>query len=322
MKSSRSSGRIRIFFATDLHGSNICWKKFLNAGKFYRADVLILGGDMTGKALVPIVSAKNGTYEVEWGNERQILESEAEVARLEEEIANRGYYPIHIAPDELSTLRQDAGFLEQTFHHQMLQRIQQWMNLADERLRRDGIPCYVCPGNDDHFEVDNLISQSETVRLAENKVIQLPEGFEMISTGWTNPTPWRTFRETDESTLSERISHLVSLLSDPEKAIFNLHAPPLGSCLDEAPDLDPSLKPRYAGQFSVPVGSQAVRDAIVQYQPVLSLHGHIHEGRGAVRLGRTLCINPGSNYEQGILLGVLIDLDPRKGVVNYVLTAG
>jgi Icc-related predicted phosphoesterase len=322
MKVGRPSPRIRIFFATDLHGSNVCWKKFLNAGKFYQADALILGGDMTGKALVPIVSSRNGTYLVELGNEQHTLESDTEVARVEEEIANRGYYPIRITPDELSALRQDASLLEQTFHQQMLHRIQQWIELADERLRRDELPCFVCPGNDDHFDIDNLIAQSKTVQLAENVVIQLPEGFEMISTGWTNPTPWRTFREMDESALSERIAHLASLLNNPDKAIFNLHAPPLGSCLDEAPDLDATLKPRYAGQFSVPVGSQAVRDAILQYQPLLSLHGHVHEGRGAVRLGRTLSINPGSNYEQGILLGVLIDLDIRKGVINYVLTAG
>ena len=37
----------KLFFATDVHGSEICWKKFISAGKFYEADVIILGGDIT-----------------------------------------------------------------------------------------------------------------------------------------------------------------------------------------------------------------------------------------------------------------------------------
>ena len=58
------------------------------------------------------------------------------------------------------------------------------------------------------------------------------------------------------------------------------------------------------------------------YQPALSLHGHIHEARGNCRIGRTLCINPGSSYEQGDLLGAVVDLDGKKKVKRFLLTSG
>jgi Icc-related predicted phosphoesterase len=68
------------------------------------------------------------------------------------------------------------------------------------------------------------------------------------------------------------------------------------------------------------VGSKAVRRAIETYQPILSLHGHIHESRGVATIGRTVCINPGSEYPDGVLRGAIVDFD-RDGVKSYVLTS-
>ncbi|HYN86885.1 MAG TPA: hypothetical protein VER55_00075, partial [Ardenticatenaceae bacterium] len=180
----------------------------------------------------------------------------------------------------------------------------------------------VCPGNDDMASIDEIVRRSPAVTLAEGRVVEVGRDFKMISTGWANRTPWHTFREEDEPDLARRIEAMTRQLNDFRTAIFSLHCPPYGSGLDEAAELDENLQPKFAGRSIIPVGSTAVRDAIERCQPVLSLHGHIHEGKGAVRMGKTVVINPGSMYEQGVLLGALIDLDKKKGVKNYILTSG
>jgi len=110
-------------------------------------------------------------------------------------------------------------------------------------------------------------------------------------------------------------------LKNPEKSIFNLHDPPFGSHLDEAPDLTKDLDLKGGGRITKSVGSVAVREAIEKHQPMLGLHGHIHESKGVTKIGRTTCINPGSVYEEGTLLGAIVDLEDRK-VKQYYLTAG
>ncbi len=152
-------------------------------------------------------------------------------------------------------------------------------------------------------------------------MIALDDHHEMVSTGRSNPTPWDTPREEEEQALRERIEAMIAGVRDVHNTVFNLHAPPFGSGLDEAPELTDDLRPAYAGRSLVPVGSRAVRAVVDQYQPLLGLFGHIHEAKGATKLGKTLCINPGSTYEQGMLLGAVIELRRRK-VVNYVLTTG
>jgi Icc-related predicted phosphoesterase len=88
---------MNLFFATDVHGSEICWKKFINAGKFYKADVLILGGDMTGKAIIPIIAQGGGQYKVTLLDQDTILESQGDVDKMVATIQNR-YYPYVLHP--------------------------------------------------------------------------------------------------------------------------------------------------------------------------------------------------------------------------------
>jgi Icc-related predicted phosphoesterase len=204
----------------------------------------------------------------------------------------------------------------------MLGQVQRWMDLADERLAGKKIRCIVSPANDDIFEVDPIISAAKMVELGESNLIDL-DGFPMISTGWANPTPWNTFRELPEPELRARIDGLVATLPDRTRAIFNFHAPPFGSNLDNAPKIGEDMRYVSGGQALIPVGSHAIRDAILEYAPVLSLHGHIHEGRGAVKLGRTLAVNPGSTYEDGVLQAAIVDLDLKKAEVKrYLLING
>jgi Icc-related predicted phosphoesterase len=312
---------MRIFFATDIHGSEVCWRKFLNAGKFHKADVLVMGGDMTGKAMVPITGSGDA-WRVNLRDQETVLNGEAEVAAMEKRIADRGYYPIRLGPDEMAAWQADQALVDARFKAEMLSQVERWMALADERLAGTGIKCVVSPANDDIFELDPIIDAAKLVDLGESNTIQL-DGFTMVSTGWANPTPWNTFRELPEDQLRARIDGLVADVPDRKRAIFNFHAPPYGSNLDNAPKLDADMRYVSGGQALVPVGSHAIRDAILEYGPALSLHGHIHEGRGAVKLGRTLAVNPGSTYEDGVLQAAIVDLDSKKGEVKrYLLING
>ena len=312
----------RIFFATDIHGSETCWKKFLNAGKHYEAKAIILGGDMTGKALVPIVEEGAGRWQATLLENSRTFETEDEVVEFENSVRQRGYYPFRTTPDEMKELESDENLREELFHKEMLGTVERWMKMADEKLEGTGIECFVSPGNDDQFEVDEIIASAKGVRLAEGRVIEFGD-FQMVSTGWANRTPWDTYREEDEEDLAERLRKMTSEVSaPPEKTVYNFHCPPHSSGLDDAPEIDADMRPKDAGRSTVPVGSTAVREAIEEGQPALALHGHIHEARGNTRLGRTLCINPGSSYEQGQLLGAVVDLDGGKKVKRFVLTSG
>jgi len=312
---------VRVFFATDIHGSEVCWRKFLNAGAFHKADVLIMGGDMTGKAMVPIVRT-NGSWEVTLQDQRQVLTTEDEVRAIEKRISDRGYYPIRLTPEEITAWNADSALVDARFKAEMLGNVERWMALGDERLEGKGIRCIVSPANDDIFEIDPIIAAAKEVELGESNLIDL-EGLALVSTGWANPTPWNTFRELPEPELRERIDGLLKDVPDRRRAIFNFHAPPFGSNLDNAPKIGADMKYVSGGQALIPVGSHAIRDAILDYGPVLSLHGHIHEGRGAVKLGKTLAVNPGSTYEDGVLQAAIVDLDAKKAEVKrYLLING
>lgn len=313
---------MRIFFATDVHGSEVCWRKFLNSGKHYKADVIILGGDMTGKALVPVIEDGDGRWHATLLEHRRTLAGSDEVEEFEQAVIRRGYYPFRTTPEEVRELSQDEPRWHALFEEHMLATVERWMDLADERLAGSGIRCFVCPGNDDQLEVDDVIARAKTVELGEGRVVEI-DGYQMASSGWANHTPWDTYREEDEPQLAERIERMVSqVTAPPERTIFSLHCPPYGTGLDDAPELTAEMDLKDAGHSVKPVGSTAVRDAIERHQPALSLHGHIHECRATARLGRTLCVNPGSSYEQGQLLGAVIDIEGAKQVKKFVLTSG
>ena len=312
---------MKLYYATDVHGSEICWKKFINAAKFYEVDTLILGGDMTGKAIIPIIDQGNGKYKVTLLEQETILEGPEEVDKMAKTIQNRGYYPYVTNPDEVAYISSTPGRSDEIFLEQSLKTVERWMDYADQKLEGTGIRCYVCPGNDDVFEIDAVIAASKIVKLAEGRVVQLDDHHEMASTGWSNPTPWHTHREESDEALLQRIEAVISQVRDTSNAVFNLHAPPYGSGLDEAPELTSDLRPTYAGRALISVGSRAVLQVIEKYQPILTLHGHVHEGKGTRKYRRTLCVNTGSMYEQGILNGVVAELKP-KGLGNYLMVTG
>jgi uncharacterized protein len=312
---------MKIFFATDIHGSEVCWRKFLNSAAFYKADLVVLGGDVTGKAMVPIVEHA-GYWQVTLRGEDLRLDTKEELDSIIARIRNSGFYPAVVSPDELSHLGANEAAVGERFEHEMISSLDRWLDMADGKLRGGQIPCILNGGNDDIFEIDSVIESSPCVSFAEGKLMDLG-GFSLVSMGWTNPTPWNTYREAAEDKLAEKIDALVSQIPDMGRAIFNFHAPPYGTGLDEAPALDENLRPMHGGAVMKPVGSTAVRDAILKHQPMLSVHGHIHESRGVKRMGRTLAINPGSVYGDGVLQGAVLDLNAKKGkVARYLLVNG
>jgi uncharacterized protein len=311
---------MKMFFATDIHGSEICWKKFLNAAAFYKADLVVLGGDVTGKIMVPIV-AYNGYWEVTVRGERMRLDSREELLKVDQQLRDRGSYPAIVTREELDQLSSQEAITDR-FNAEMTRSLDRWLDMADGKLR-GSIPCILNGGNDDIFEIDPILEAAPSVTFAEGKLIDLAgSGYTMVSMGYTNPTPWDTHREAPEAELAARIDSIVAQVPDMHRTIFNFHAPPYGTGLDEAPELDSTMRPTHGGAVMKPVGSTAVRDAIQRYQPPLSVHGHIHESRGVAKVGRTLTVNPGSSYSDGVLQAALIDINPKNGKVKYVLVNG
>jgi Icc-related predicted phosphoesterase len=313
----------KLFFATDIHGSERCFKKFLNAGKFYGADILLMGGDITGKMLVPVVEVSPGQYESQlYGSRRTV--GEDGLPALRKQIADAGFYAYDTTPDEIAEFREHPELVDEKFRKVMHATLTSWLALAEERLAGTGITCLLAPGNDDPFFVDELLGSSAQVINPDRHVVELEQGYTLVSVGYSNPTPWDSPRELPESKLRQLIDKQATEVPDMSRCIFNLHVPPKDTPIDQAMALDEEFRPimKSGSPVITGVGSTAVREALETYQPLLGLHGHIHESRGEARFGRTRSLNPGSEYSEGVLRGALVTLSQKKGVRGYQLVAG
>jgi uncharacterized protein len=318
----RTSGsEVRFFFTTDIHGSDRCLRKFLNAGAFYGVDYLVLGGDITGKSLVPIWR-DGGGWSADYNDRHYERVTERECEELQQLIRDNGQYPVTGEIDELLALedeqKRDAAFLSA-----IRESIGRWVELAEQRLRGSGIRCFITPGNDDFWDIDDILAASDIVEFVEGKCVRLSDDHEMITTGYSNLTPWDSPRELPEDRLRERLESMYGEAVRPEGLICVLHAPPRGTLLDQAPEIDENFIVQMEGGEPrlTAVGSQAVREFIDERQPLLGLHGHVHESKATQMLGRTLVINPGSEYREGSLTGALVTVD-RDRVVSHQLVAG
>ena len=318
--------KTRLLFSTDIHGSEKCFIKFLNAGKIYKADVLILGGDLTGKMLVPFVEQEDGSYSVYFLGKDYTLKSKNEVEDFIKRVRSIGYYAYLTTPEEVKEFSQNPEKLNEVFERMMVETMKRWMMIAEEKLKGTKMKLFISPGNDDTYSIDEVLKkhQSDKIIYCEEMVVKVDDYHEMISLGYSNITPWKCPRDIPEDEFYERIKRLASQIENMENAIFNIHCPPAGTTLDVAPKLDENLKPMLTlgGQVvMVNVGSTAVRKAIEEFQPLLGLHGHIHESKGFFKIGRTLCINPGSEYSEGIMRGFLADITEKK-IKDYLFVSG
>jgi Icc-related predicted phosphoesterase len=317
----RKKQGFRIYYASDIHGSERCFLKFLNAAKFYNAQALVLGGDVTGKAIVPIVKS-GGQWRATFHGKQHLLTSEAEVEEMEKTVHFNGFYPYRTTPEEVQQMDGDADYTRTIFDSLMRKTMERWMTLAESRLQGTGIELFAIAGNDDEFYIDEVIKSSNFVKYNDDTVVEIGP-CQMVGFSYANPTPWSSPRELPEEELYNRLKALVSRLDGSRPAIFNFHVPPYDSKLDEAPQLREDLSMTVVGGQPkiIPVGSHAVRRIIEEYQPLLGLHGHIHESRAVAKLGRALVMNPGSRYGEGILDGALVTIGDKK-IETYQLVVG
>ena len=304
---SAPTDTMSLYYASDVHGSERCWRKFLGAGRFYNVQALIMGGDLTGKAIVPIETRPDGSFTTTFIGETRSGSTQEELEDLLKAIRFNGMYPWLAPADEIARMTSDAQARSVLLEETMLAELKRWIDLADERMSDYGIDVYVMPGNDDPWGCDDVIESASHVQACDGRVVRVGP-YEMVSCGYANPTPWKSPRELDEDALYVRLRSLADELEEPANAIFNLHVPPYDSGLDTANEMNPDLTLKYVGgqPRAIPVGSHAVRQIIEEVQPLLALHGHIHESRGEVRIGRTLALNTGSEYNSGHIHGAVV----------------
>jgi Icc-related predicted phosphoesterase len=321
--SRKPRAETKLFFTTDVHGSERCFRKFLNGARAYKADVLILGGDVTGKRVVPLVR-DGDVYRGELDGVQRVVSGEEQLAAFERSAADAGLYAWRTDSEGFARLEADERAVEEVFLELASERLRRWLALAQDRLDGTGTRLFFNLGNDDPFELDRIVDDAPAAVFPEGRLVELDDRRAMASVGFANQTPWHCARDIPEDELTARIDAAVTSGDlDGRQLVLNLHCPPYDTGLDTAALLDDDLTPVTQGGHVMlgPVGSTAVRGAIARYRPVLSLHGHIHESRGIANLGPTLAINPGTEYPEGILRGALVTLD-ADGVASYVLTSG
>jgi len=314
---------VTLFYGSDIHGSDLLWRKFLGAAKFYGADAAVMGGDLVGKAIVPIERSDDGRFRAEFLGDERVVSEGQELEELEAAIRFNGYYPWIASVQEIAQRAGDPTSQEELFGEVVRDDIRRWAGLAERNASTNGSPSlFVIAGNDDPWYVDEILAASRGLVFCDDMIVRIGP-HEMISSSYANPTPWNSPRELNEDALYDRLKKLAGQLEEPGRAIFNLHVPPYDSRLDTAPDLKPDLTPRMSGGQPVmkPVGSRAVRQLIEEFQPLLALHGHIHESKGETRIGRTLAINSGSEYNTGRLHGVVVTLGDER-VVSHQFVVG
>jgi Icc-related predicted phosphoesterase len=326
--SGKSRPATKLLFATDVHGSERTWRKFINAGKFYEADVLVMGGDIIGKLAIPIIREKSGGYRATLQGTTQHYANDDELRGLLDRIGTLGFYSKVMDEEAFRALQADPAGVDSLFHELARQRLETWIQLGQERLSGTGIRCYITGGNDDYTDVLEVLPRGseDAIQACEGEVVQIDEQHSMASLGISTPTPWHTPREVTEEEMAQAIAGLTASIPELGTCIFNFHDPPNDSTLDTCPMLDWTTDPPTpivkAGQVVLHgAGSKAVRAAIEAHQPMLGLHGHIHESAAVIRIGRTVCVNPGSEYGEGVLRGFLATLSGGK-VESYQLTSG
>ena len=321
MFGSRAKKRaLRVFFATDIHGSERCFRKFLAAAESYEADVLVLGGDIAGKGLVPI-HADNGSLVAKVRGE-MVTVPRAEEGRLRAEINRQGFYSVLTDTGDIERMENDAPYLDKAFKGAIIEQIEGWCALAEQRLA-PRVRCIITPGNDDPKAIDPVLKAAPRIESPEAELCELGPVL-MASCGDVTPTPWNTEREYPEEELGRRLEAILAPAPPGAKVVVNFHCPPYGSGLDFAAELDETLRPVIRGgrPSIIPVGSKAVREVIKKHQPVVGLHGHIHESKAAQKIGSSMCLNPGSDYSADVLRGAIVDFAIDGSYIDFLFTTG
>jgi Icc-related predicted phosphoesterase len=308
--------RLRIFFASDLHGSDLCFRKFLGAARAFRADAIVLGGDLTGKALVPIVRRSSSLSSIYLDHEPLVVQDDAALDEAERSLSAAGRYTVRLEPDQLACYLRDEDYQQRLLREAAVRQVRRWVEEAERVLSPLGVECYIMAGNDDEPEIVEALDSSGFVVNHDGRIVYIREAVPLVGLGPSNLTPFNSPRELPESEIAARLDRLFQQLPDPSGAVLNAHCPPFGTGLDFAPEIGTDKEViSYGGQpRMIPVGSTAVLEAIRRYQPLVGLHGHCHDSKHRCRIGATTCVNPGSLYAEGTLAGAIIDITEGKRV--------
>jgi Icc-related predicted phosphoesterase len=313
----------RILYGSDFHGSEAVFRKFLASGLQYKVNALMVGGDVTGKAMVPVIHQGGGKYQGHLFGADKIASTPDELEALKKSISNVGFYPIVLEKDEAQELENDPVRMGARFEKEMCNRVRDWMKLAEEKLVPQSITLYFMPGNDDLYSIDGVIDEFKHIRNPDMKCFEMEGGYNVVGLSNANMTPWHCARDLEEPDLAAKLGQLAALIQKPERTVAIIHVPPFNSSLDTCPDLDQNLKIITQGGQVVmkPAGSPAVRAFIEKVQPMLTLHGHIHESPGHTRIGKTLMINAGSEYAEAIMKAAIINLEDGKVKGHLLVSA-
>jgi Icc-related predicted phosphoesterase len=304
----------RLFHACDPHGSTLIWSKIIRLGTYYNADFLAMCGDLTGKAIVPIVRVAQNEWYYAPRAKKEVIHSRDELENIKKDLENKGFYVFETTASEVEELRAKPERVDELFTNLMIDRLKTWVQMVEEKTPKH-VKVMINPGNDDKMEIDNVIKESERVIYPLGKVVSIDDRHELISCEWVNTTPWNTPRECPEEELEKKLQEEFDKVNSHDNLVCNFHAPPYNTNIDIAAKLDKNLRPvtKFGAPIMIHVGSQAVRKALEKHQPLLGLHGHIHESRGFDYVGRTLVLNPGSEYSAGILPGYIVDFPKKEG---------
>ena len=195
---------MKIFYAADLHGGETAFRKFTNAGKFYNADLVIFGGDFTGKMVVPIVE-KGGVYSCTYYGSTVKVKKVKELPDLERNLRDAGFYPLVISEADLNKLNENDA--ERIIKEKQLEVLKEWVKLADERFAKAEIPCIIIPGSVDDYYLDDVLNSGNHVQNGDGKIIEV-NGYEVVSIGGGKPSVFKNPRERSEEELAAKINPL------------------------------------------------------------------------------------------------------------------
>lgn len=314
-------GKTKILFASDLHSSEVFFLKVISTAKNFNVDLLLISGDLTGKAIVPIVKLDSGLYVTTFMGEDYKV-SEAELPPLQRDVRKCGYYYRIMNRQEYEEFKGHPEKIDELFDKVTREAVENWVRKIEEILPKD-MRVVMNPGNDDTFAIDEILKKAERIEYTVGKVYNLDDAHEMINCDWVNPTPWNSPRECEEEELEKRLRTEIKRASNMSQLVCDFHAPPFNTTIDLAPKLGKGMKPKmFMGQPQYEhVGSTAVRKVIEEFQPKMGLHGHIHESPGIYKLGKTVCFNPGSEYLEGTMHAYLLTLTP-EGIDEQPLIGG
>jgi len=287
---------MKLFYTTDLHGSERTFQKLLEAIRTRtEIDVFILGGDHAGKGFYPKQPIEGG-WCIHGPQQASVINSPEKLAIAEERAAFHGAYLVDLPPDESLNITAPYIVPAAAKHQAIIARAKDWAARLSQAAQESGKKIVITFGNTDPYTLD-LVYQKPGLLVATNSAVDLPNDWKLISVAEVPvKNKSKTERGATEDEIRSRIRKLSGEAHGVNKTIWAIHCPPITTPI--------ATRKKDKGVF----GSYGVFSKISKKGPPLSLHGHIHQPqKRQCRIGRTLCLNPGSRL--GRLDAAIITLE-------------